>query len=122
MKGSIKALIVLAVLGWIGFCVYFVMYGNPAARACSKLESLCGAKMGRNAIAPGSVSGGRRAQCEQGMEKLEQVAGKKGMDKAVACIGESTSCPGAMGCLIGATMGGAAGQFLKGVKRALGDK
>jgi hypothetical protein len=107
MKGLFKAIVVLGLLGGIGYLVYNYAFRSSEARACAKIVALCGSQ---KAVA---------AKCEQAFEKLEKVAGKESLSKSLDCLQKADSCPRAWGCVAGGVGAGVVGEFIKGVSDAL---
>jgi hypothetical protein len=108
MKKLIVVLILVGAGGWLAWR----KWARPEARACHKLQSLCGDK-------------DDIAKCEEMFDTLKKGGGADVVDQPIQCILESNSCATAIGC--GAAMGarlelGAMRDMLKGFGRALEDK
>lgn len=110
MKKLLLWLVVLGLLGGGGYFVYTRYLARNEASACRKLAELCGA-----------ASDERLKQCEEQLRRLNEVSGKDSLQKAVRCIDDSTTCPKALGCVVGVGVG-AIGEFLQGVKQAVEGK
>jgi hypothetical protein len=76
-----KLLLVAAVLGIGGFAYWKLR--SPEAKAASKLESLCGEKVS-----------------SKDLSDAKELLGDH-YDAALDCVNDSTSCPEALGCLLG---------------------
>jgi len=115
MKGLLKGIFVLALLGGAGYIAYHFVFGGKAERACKRVAALCGSK---------GLSKRALKKCErvfsklENFSKLEKAGGKQNVERAEACIAKSESCASAMGCVVGAALG-TAGDFLEGVRKSL---
>jgi hypothetical protein len=109
-----KLLVFLIIVGLIGGGAYFgytrYLAKTPKS-ACRKLAELCGQR----------GDDGKHRQCEDAIQRMEQVSGKESVQKSVSCILEADSCAKGMGCMVGLGVG-ALGEFLEGLKRSVGGK
>ncbi len=107
MKTLLGGIVVLALLAGVGYAVYHFAFSTSSERACGRRAGLC---------SPEAVK-----KCEAAFAKFEEMSGAKAtesMKRLDACLGQSTTCPAALGCLVRAGLG-AAGEFLDGLKRVL---
>jgi hypothetical protein len=112
MKALLKIIVVLALLGGVGFFVFKYYIADNSTRACGRMATLCGAKTGPRA----------EANCQHFFAKLESAGGKETIKRTNTCINESKTCTAALGCLVGGlgnTLKSKAGEFIDGVKRSL---
>lgn len=110
MKKLVVFIVVVALIGFGGYQLYIRVL-NPNHQVCAKLGELC---------AKGSeFTSNHMKSCLKGLEKMRDVTGKDKALKAGKCVLNSDSCLGAAGCMAGAGIGGAAVEFLNGMKRAL---
>ena len=107
MKSAIRLVLVLVLVGGIGFVVYHFAFGPSVTRACRHMVDLCDAQ---------DVE-----RCERALSKLAEVGGPTSEERAVSCMLEAKSCAAAAGCMAGAGAG-ALGEFFKGLNQALQDK
>lgn len=111
MKGLLKGIILLVALGAIGFGIFHFFFAESNARACDRLAELCAGSAQKSAV----------ARCTGFFERLEQAGGKENIARSRKCLLESKNCPAALGCMVGAGLN-AAGDFLDGVRRSLGEQ
>ena len=109
----IKWLLILAVLGVGGYIGW--MYLHPEKRACAKLVGdLC-----HHSSSPDAD----REKCEAMFKSVREKSGNDAANNSARCIGDSTSCAGALGCVAGAVGKeglGLFGEFWKGAEKAFG--
>jgi len=107
----LKVVAVLAVLGVGGYFVWSKYLRPPEQRTCAKIQSLCGEKADK------------LDKCEQDVAELGKLGGgAESMKKLDTCVGNSTTCGEAIGCMAGtgfSAAGRAMGDFLKGMGKAL---
>lgn len=109
MKGFIQLIVVLGVLGGIGYGVYYYFFTSSEERACMKLARLCGGDTDASSKALQS--------CEDTFKKLEKLSGDR-LKNVTSCIQKADNCARAVGCTAGAALSGMQ-EFLKGVKDSL---
>lgn len=98
-----KLLVVALVLG-LGVVVYAkVIRSSPEARACERLDALCG----------GEVDVG---ECTEALEEGAELVGDEVIEKASDCMSSSDSCMEAVGCVVGAGTH-AMNDFARGFER-----
>lgn len=111
MKKVLRLLVILAIVGLVGYVVVRASCGSVEASVCDRLAALC--------------SGGDLPQafdnCEEMVTKLRKAAGDETMDKLDDCLDASESCAPAMGCVAAAGVS-AAGGSMQGFQRGIQDK
>jgi hypothetical protein len=107
-----KLAVVTLVLGLFAGAAWAVGR-SPERSACIKLGELCGdaSKSGISDL----------DQCIDSFKTLRKMGGDEPADKAMKCVDASTTCPQAMGCIVGggyAALPGAMKEFAKGFEAA----
>lgn len=111
MKTLLKIVLILALLGGVGFLVFNYHLADSSSGACGRIASLCKTK-----------SENAEAKCEIAFQRLEAVGGKNVIKRTNRCIEESKSCAAAFGCFVGgvgSTLKSKGADFLDGLKRSL---
>lgn len=108
MKKLLGWVLFLGIVAALGLGAYLWYYA-PERVACDRLATLC------------ELDAADEASC---VETLDGAADEEleALQQATRCIVSAESCIEAVGCGVGAGLGvgaGAAGDFLKGVQRAL---
>lgn len=108
-------IVVLLLAAGGGYGWYAYNQAHPERRACAHMAELCG----------DTDKEGKRADCERSLAKLGELdSSKEGLRQSAQCISEATSCPAAVGCMVGSLGKAGAGaleQFLRGVGKSLGN-
>jgi len=112
MKKLIVFLVVVALIGFGGWQLYVRVF-NPDYQTCNKLAELCA--KGKDFTSKHMDS------CQSGLDNLREVIGDDKARKAGKCVVDAESCIGAVGCMTGAGLGGAAVEFFNGMRGALQD-
>jgi hypothetical protein len=110
MKSLLSTILVLGLLGGVGYLAYKRYAGPDKARACDRLATLCGSDLK-----------GALKDCEQKMTEVEKTVGKDAMAKTVSCLNEAGSCARGVGCMVGTGVS-ALGEFFEGVRRSVQGK
>ena len=106
MKGMMKVLAGLIVLGSLGYVGWVKLFGAES-RACKRVAQLCD-----------SVKDER--ECVDNIEKLRKAAGDAAVAQMESCVGQAKSCVEVAGCAVGSTVGGIFGEFMRGVQKGMG--
>ena len=103
-----KKLLLLVILGGIGWFAYRTLMGSPERRSCQKLAELCGDKA--------QIDG-----CVSDVKDLGKMS-KDAASKFDSCVADAKSCAAGAGCMVGAGLSAAGGllnDFMKGVGDAV---
>jgi hypothetical protein len=104
-----KKLLVVVVLGVVGYVVYAFVLRSPEKRTCAHMAELCGLDQG----------GGEVARCRQALDALKK-SNAAAVEHVNACVAEAKSCGETAGCASGAAWSIGAGllnDFLSGLRR-----
>jgi hypothetical protein len=113
MKAMKKLLVVLGFTAVIAIVLFATRraVATPERAACVHLGELCDADFDADKL----------QACTDNLERARKLAGAAAADRSIACIDQSTTCAAAVGCTVGGIGVGAAGEFMKGLGKALSD-